>query len=77
LNMLVYFMDIWSILRSFGIFNGHWVYFVVILYIFTVLVFCTMKNLATLRWRLLHMLPESLSLPQIGVKKDRKTFFEN
>jgi hypothetical protein len=44
-------MDIWSILRPFGIFNGRLVYFVVIWYIFPVLVFCTEKNLATLHLR--------------------------
>jgi hypothetical protein len=38
----------WSILRQFGIFCGHLVYFIVIEYIFRVLVCCTKKNLATL-----------------------------
>jgi hypothetical protein len=33
-KMLVYFMDTWSILRSFVIFYGHLVEFVVIWYIF-------------------------------------------
>jgi hypothetical protein len=33
-KMLVYVMDIWSILRSLGIFYGHLVYLVVIWYIF-------------------------------------------
>jgi hypothetical protein len=33
-KILVYFMDIWSILRPFDIFYGHLVYFVVIWYIF-------------------------------------------
>jgi hypothetical protein len=33
-KMLVYFMDIWSILRPFDIFNRHLVYFVAIWYIF-------------------------------------------
>jgi hypothetical protein len=47
-KMLAYCIDIWSILQSFGIFYGHWVYFVVIWYNFPVLVFCTKKNLATL-----------------------------
>jgi hypothetical protein len=32
--MLVYFMDIWSILQPIDIFYGHLVYFVVICYIF-------------------------------------------
>jgi hypothetical protein len=43
------FMDSWSILRSFVIFYGHLVQFMVIWYIFPVLVFCTKKNLATLK----------------------------
>jgi hypothetical protein len=47
-KILVYFMTIWSILRPFGIFYGHLVYFAVIWYIFPVFVFCTKKNLATL-----------------------------
>jgi hypothetical protein len=47
-KMLVYFMDTRSILRSFVIFYGHLVYFVVIWHIFPVLVFCTKKNLAAL-----------------------------
>jgi hypothetical protein len=42
------FLAIWSILRQFGLFYGNLVYFVVIWYIFTVLVCCTKKNLATL-----------------------------
>jgi hypothetical protein len=46
---MVYFMDSWSILRSFVIFYGHFVKFVVIWYIFPILVFCNKKNLATLR----------------------------
>jgi hypothetical protein len=37
------------ILRSFVIFYGHFVQFVVIWYIFPVLVFCNKKNLATLQ----------------------------
>jgi hypothetical protein len=47
-KIIVYFMAIWSILRPFGIFYGHSVYFMVIWYIFPVWVCCTMKNLATL-----------------------------
>jgi uncharacterized membrane protein YjgN (DUF898 family) len=47
---LVYFSDPWSILRSFVIFYGHLVQFVVIGHIFPVLVLCTKKNLATLVW---------------------------
>jgi hypothetical protein len=45
---LVYFVAIWHILWSFGIFYGHLAYFVAIWYIFTVLVCCIKKNLATL-----------------------------
>jgi hypothetical protein len=47
-KMMIYFMDTWSILRSFVIFYGHLVQFVVIWYIFPVLIFCTKKILATL-----------------------------
>jgi hypothetical protein len=35
LNMLVYFINIWSIFRPFGIFYGHLVYFPPFWYIFT------------------------------------------
>jgi hypothetical protein len=52
---LVHFMVIWYILWSFGTFYGHLVHFMVIWYIlwsfgifFTVLVCCTVKNLADL-----------------------------
>jgi hypothetical protein len=50
-------MAIWSILRPYGVFCGHLVYFISYIYFigllviigyFLVLVFCTMKNLATL-----------------------------
>jgi hypothetical protein len=44
-KMLVYYMAVWSILRLFGTFCGHSVYFIIIWYI---LVCCTKKNLATL-----------------------------
>jgi hypothetical protein len=44
----MYFMVIWSILRSFGIFCSHLVYFVVIRNIFTDSVYCIKTNLATL-----------------------------
>jgi hypothetical protein len=47
---LVYFTLIWYILCPFGIFYGHLVYFVVIWTIFPVLVRCSKKNLATLRF---------------------------
>jgi hypothetical protein len=42
-------MDIWSTLWPFDIFYGHLVYFVVIWYISPLLVYCTKRNLATLR----------------------------
>jgi hypothetical protein len=45
-KMLVYFMDIWSILRPFDILYGRLVYFVVIWYIFPRV--GKLKNLATL-----------------------------
>jgi hypothetical protein len=47
-KILVYFKTIWPVLLLFEIFYGHSVYYVVIWYIFSVLVFCTWKNLATL-----------------------------
>jgi hypothetical protein len=49
-KMMVYFMDSWSILRSFVIFYRHLVYVVRgnLVYFSPVLVFCTKKNLATL-----------------------------
>jgi hypothetical protein len=46
-KMLVYFMNIWSILRPFDKFYGYLVYFVVNWYIYPVLVSFTKKNLAT------------------------------
>jgi hypothetical protein len=52
-KQLVYCMVIWSIFRPFGIFYGTLVYFVVIWYIFSVLVYCTTKNLATLMYGVL------------------------
>jgi hypothetical protein len=45
--MMVYFMDTWSILRSFVIFYGHGIVRSNLVY-FPVLVFCTKKYLATL-----------------------------
>jgi hypothetical protein len=45
---LLYFVDICYILWTFVIFCGHLLYFVDIWSIFTVLVYCTKKNLATL-----------------------------
>jgi hypothetical protein len=41
-------LAVWSILRPFGTFCGHMVYFMVIWYIVPVLVCCTKKNLAAL-----------------------------
>jgi hypothetical protein len=47
--MSIYFMAIWNILQTFGVFYDHLVvHFVFIWYIFPVLVSCTKKNLATL-----------------------------
>jgi hypothetical protein len=48
LEMLVYYLAVWSILRLFGMFLGHLVYFMIFWYIFPVLVCFTKKNLATL-----------------------------
>jgi hypothetical protein len=45
---LVYFMAIWDILRSFGIFYGRLVDFVIYWYILHALVCCTKKDLASL-----------------------------
>jgi hypothetical protein len=42
------FNVLWSILQPFGTICDHWLYFMVIWYIFPVLVFCTNNNLATL-----------------------------
>jgi hypothetical protein len=47
-KMFIYFMAIWNILWTFGIFFDHLVHFVFIWYIFPVWVSCTNKNLATL-----------------------------
>jgi hypothetical protein len=47
-KMLIYFMAIWNILHTIGIFYDHWVHYVLIGHIFPVLVSCTEKNLATL-----------------------------
>jgi hypothetical protein len=47
-NMSAYFVVIWSILWSIGIFDGQLVYFMVSWYIIPVLVYCTKKCLATL-----------------------------
>jgi hypothetical protein len=52
-KMMVYFMDTWSILRSFVILYGHLVQFMVIWYIFPILVISTEKsgNPAGSDWR--------------------------
>jgi hypothetical protein len=47
-KMLIYFMAIWNILRTFGKFYDHLVHFLLIWYIFPALVLRTNKNLATL-----------------------------
>jgi hypothetical protein len=54
-KMLIYFMAIWNILQTFGIFYGHLGYLMTMWYIFRsfgtffpLLVPCTKKNLATL-----------------------------
>jgi hypothetical protein len=47
-KMLIYFMDMWNNLWTFGIFHEHSAHCVFIWYIFPVLVSCTKKNLATL-----------------------------
>jgi hypothetical protein len=54
-KMLIYFMAIWNILQTFGIFYRHWGYFMTIWYIwcslglfFPVWVIFATKNLATL-----------------------------
>jgi cellulose synthase/poly-beta-1,6-N-acetylglucosamine synthase-like glycosyltransferase len=47
-RVLVYFVVIGQIFRTFGMFGGHLGYFVVIWSIFAILVCCTKKNLATL-----------------------------
>jgi hypothetical protein len=47
-KMLIYFMAIWNILQTFGIFYDHLVYFEFIWSIFPLLVSCNKKNLATL-----------------------------
>jgi hypothetical protein len=47
-KMLIYFMALWNILQTFGIFSDHLVHFMLIWYIFPVLISCTKKNLATL-----------------------------
>jgi hypothetical protein len=46
-KMLMCFMAIWNILRTFEICYGHFVIFLFIWYIFSVFVSCTRKNLAT------------------------------
>jgi hypothetical protein len=46
-TMCIYFMAIWNILLSFGLFFDHLVHFVLIWCIFAVLLSCTKKNLAT------------------------------
>jgi hypothetical protein len=47
-KLLIHFMAICNILRTFGVFYDHLVHIVLIWYIFPVLVSRTNKNLATL-----------------------------
>jgi hypothetical protein len=47
-KLLMYFIAVWNICQTFGIFFDHLVHFVFIWYIFPVLASCTKKNLATL-----------------------------
>jgi hypothetical protein len=47
-EMFLYFMAIWNILRTFGIFYDHLVHLCSFGTFFPVLVSCTMKNLAPL-----------------------------
>jgi hypothetical protein len=47
-KMLINFMAIWNILRTFEIFYDYLVHFVFVWYSFPALVSCTKKNLATL-----------------------------
>jgi hypothetical protein len=49
-KVLIYFMVMWNISWTFGIFYDNQVHLVFIWYIFPVLVLCTKKNLATLIW---------------------------
>jgi hypothetical protein len=53
-KMLIYFMAIWNILPTFGIFYNYLAYFVFIWHISPVLVSCTKKNLATLVGQATH-----------------------
>jgi hypothetical protein len=46
-KMLIYFMNIWNILQTFGIFYDHFVQFGFHMVPFPVLASCTKKNLAT------------------------------
>jgi hypothetical protein len=48
--MMIYFTEIWTILRTFGEVYDHLVHLVLIWYIFPVLVSRTKKNLATLHY---------------------------
>jgi hypothetical protein len=47
-KMFIYFMAIWNILQTFGIFCNHFEHFLVFGTLFSVLVSCTKKHLATL-----------------------------
>jgi hypothetical protein len=62
-KLLIYFVPIWNILETFGIFYDHLVHFVFIWYIFPVLVSFTKKNLATLCYSWSGFLPFNLQVP--------------
>jgi hypothetical protein len=47
-EMLIYFMAIWNICSTFGIFYHYFIHFLFIWYTFPVLVSCTKKSLAFL-----------------------------
>jgi hypothetical protein len=63
-KMFIYFMAILNILKSFGIFYDHLVYFVVMWYIFPSLGFCIKKNLATLYP--IHFCSRKNSVPELA-----------
>jgi hypothetical protein len=65
--MLVYFMAIWTIQGTFGIFCDHFIYFIFIGYMNVhspVLVCCTKKNLATLFQTLSAILRAVKTMPR-------------
>jgi hypothetical protein len=62
-KMSVYFMSICFIIQPFGNFYGNLVYFMAVWYIFSVLVLCSKKHLAT--------------LPESGEKEKKKKMLDN